>query len=319
MSDLKKAYELTASLLSHQSYQTLTQALINYFNTLNNINDVVAYEIFGDTAQNDILIRRFPVSLSEDYKDENNDLLLRYLSKHNGGVNKVNDNGQDYIFLDIHTEVPRRLILIKGQAEPKDMDSINGLYQIYANQVSLLDSKERDVLTGLPNRQTLETTLNDILSFYQKNPVSNNDLCSWLTVIDIDNFKNINDTFGHLYGDEVLIHFSTLMKKTFRYSDFLFRYGGEEFIVILNNADNTITNHTLEKFRKTVEEFNFPSGQVTISLGYTKIEPALPSTAIIEKADKAMYFAKSHGKNQVVNSTDIKDNNIPTTGEIDLF
>jgi len=238
MSDLKKAYEITSSLLSHQSYQTLTQALINYFNTLNNINDVVAYEIFGDTAQNDILIRRFPVSLSEDYKDENNDLLLRYLSKHNGGVNKVNDSGQDYIFLDIHTEVPRRLILIKGQAEPKDMDSIIGLYQIYANQVSLLDSKERDVLTGLPNRQTLENTLTDILSFYQKKPVSNNDLYSWLTVIDIDNFKNINDTFGHLYGDEVLIHFSTLMKKTFRYSDFLFRYGGEEFIFILNNADN---------------------------------------------------------------------------------
>jgi len=142
-----------------------------------------------------------------------------------------------------------------------------------------------------------------------------------LGAMDIDHFKRVNDTYGHLYGDEVLLHFAQLMERHFRYTDFLFRFGGEEFIVLLTNTDATGARRALERFRQIVSEFDFPSvGQVTVSIGFTRIEPETLPTTLVDWSDRALYYAKEHGRNQVVHYADIRPaDEGDGSSEVELF
>lgn len=318
---IKQAFKLSAMLLAHKSYQSLTYAVIHYFNSLEGIESVASYEIFGDVSdQGKFLIRRFPLSLDEDFRDNNTDLLLSLLKKSHGGLVRFEENGQSWIFLDNISGVnPRRVILLKGSVSNADLDIVEGLNQVYSGQVALLDSKERDSLTHLSNRQTLETTLNDIIVFFRGKQFNKLDKVSWLAILDIDHFKLVNDTYGHLYGDEVLVHFSNLMEKNFRHADFLFRYGGEEFVVIINNCNEEGAVFALDKFRKIVMDYQFPAGDVTVSIGYTKIDPVAPPNLLMEQADRALYHAKDNGRNQVVAYDALSVHTPNVEGEIDLF
>src|SRR3546814_19890916 len=80
----------------------------------------------------------------------------------------------------------------------------------------------------------------------------------WLAVADIDHFKRINDTLGHLYGDEVLLLLAQVMKRSFRHDDLLFRFGGEEFVIVISAPDRGSANIAFDKFRRNVETFTFP-------------------------------------------------------------
>jgi Diguanylate cyclase, GGDEF domain len=92
---------------------------------------------------------------------------------------------------------------------------------------------------------------------------------SWLGLVDIDKFKCINDNYGHLFGDEVLLLVSQLMKKSFRGTDQLFRFGGEEFVIVLDHATTEGVEVAFDRLRETIAAFEFPQvGRVTISLGY---------------------------------------------------
>lgn len=318
--EIKQIFELSAMLLAHNTYQSLTHAIIHYFHSLDGIEDVAAYEVFGDPGNSDdLLIRRFPISLDEVSRDDNVDLIIKCLKQSRGGVSRVNETEGNWIFLDVVNKVkPRRVILMKGAVSSTDMAIIDGLYRIYSNQVALLDSKERDALTHLLNRQTLDVTLNDIIVFYRGKNVRSQSKKSWLAILDIDYFKRVNDEFGHLYGDEVLLHFSRLMDKTFRHSDFLFRYGGEEFVVVINSCDEADVEHSLQRFREAVAAHQFPSGSITVSIGYTLIDPIAPPALLLEYADRALYYAKEHGRNQVKNFNTMEEA-LTKEGDIDLF
>jgi diguanylate cyclase (GGDEF)-like protein len=298
---LQKAFQLSSMLLVHKTYLSLTHAIIHYFKSLNGVEDVVAYEIFeGATAQDADSIRRFPISLDEDFRDNNSELLLNCITQSQGGVTRCEVEGIKWLFFDVAEKVkPRRIILIQGQVNEEDQTIIEGLYLVYSNQVALLDSKERDALTHLLNRQTLELTLNEIITFYRGKGLSRQLKNSWLAILDIDFFKKVNDEFGHLYGDEVLLLFAQLMEKVFRNTDFLFRYGGEEFIVILNNCDADGAHEVLERFRVAVEQYPFPSGRVTVSTGYNVVDATDSPAVLIEAADRALYYAKSNGRNRI--------------------
>ncbi|NNJ90344.1 MAG: GGDEF domain-containing protein [Gammaproteobacteria bacterium] len=318
--EVKRAFDLAASLLLHHSYQLMTHYLLSYLAERDGIKNVASYEVFGDlTRAENVMIRRFPLSLQENFKDENSELLIEMLKKSYGGISQTQKQGSNWILLEVDKVHPRRAILIEGEISDDDMDFIGGMYRVYANQVALLDSKERDVLTGLPNRQTLMATLDDVLIFHKENPPGEDNKRSWLAVLDIDHFKKINDQFGHLFGDEVLIHFATLMEKNFRYSDFLFRFGGEEFVVILNNSDDEGIAYALEKFRKAVEAFEFPSGQLTVSIGFTEIISTIPPALLLESADKALYQSKEQGRNRVTSSVRVEATTEIKSGEVDLF
>jgi diguanylate cyclase (GGDEF)-like protein len=317
---VKHSFDLAASLLAHDAFQSMTHHLLEYLAERDGINSVAAYEVFGDlTRSQDIMVRRFPLSVHGEFRDANYDLLIRMLKSSTGGINHLEEENNHWMLLDVADVRPRRCILIEGKVSNDQMDYINGMHTIYAKQIALLDSKERDGLTSLANRQTLTTTLNDVIAFLGEFPVGEDNKRSWLAVLDIDHFKKINDQFGHIYGDEVLLHFAGLMEKTFRYSDFLFRYGGEEFVVILNNCDDEGIAYALEKFRKTVETFEFPSGKVTVSIGYSEIIPSIAPSSIFESADKALYQAKDLGRNLVVRSSEADGSTNITTGEVDLF
>jgi diguanylate cyclase (GGDEF)-like protein len=178
---------------------------------------------------------------------------------------------------------------------------VTGVLRIVRNHLALLDYGERDSLTGLLNRKTFESTFGKLLvrsRALSRNPGSADP--SWLAVIDIDRFKSINDGFGHLFGDEVLLLVARLMRGTFRGADQLFRFGGEEFIVVLDRATAEGAHAAFDRLRATVEEYAFPQvGKVTVSLGYTQILPHDGPASCIERADAALYHAKHAGRNQV--------------------
>jgi diguanylate cyclase (GGDEF)-like protein len=180
---------------------------------------------------------------------------------------------------------------------------VKGILRIVRNHLSLLDYGERDTLTGLLNRKTFETSFGKLLARSQRlsrDPASS--APSWLAVIDIDHFKSINDNFGHLFGDEVLLLVARLIRNTFRGADQLFRFGGEEFIVVLDRANHDGAEHAFERLRLAVQDYMFPQvGRVTVSVGFTRIHPGDVPASCIERADAALYYAKRNGRNRSYN------------------
>ena len=172
-----------------------------------------------------------------------------------------------------------------------------------------------DALTGLYNRTTFFDSLEAVDA--ESNPLSNP---YSVAMIDIDHFKRVNDTFGHLYGDEVLIHFARLMERSFRYTDDLFRFGGEEFVVLLSTPEAAQTGGVLERFRQRVEAYEFPGvGRVTVSIGFVTSQTGILPTTLIDCADRALYVAKESGRNRVVNYADISVQAAAENGVVDLF
>ncbi len=159
---------------------------------------------------------------------------------------------------------------------------------------------ERDGLTKLFNRRSLYihgVRLFDMLIR------SGGSAC--MLMIDIDDFKKINDTFGHPVGDEVLRTLSDLLTSRFRVTDLVTRYGGEEFCVFLPNMPESAALETADTLRKRVQELEFSAGNssfhITISIGLAAYDPARHKNLdmMITDADMALYAAKNNGKNAV--------------------
>jgi len=192
---------------------------------------------------------------------------------------------------------------------------LEGMIRIYENYLFILDESEKDKLTSLYNRRTFDKKLDRLLQLQRNQQVqmiesqSDKDKRSlkphsetWLAMIDVDDFKKVNDTHGHVFGDAVLLMLSHKMKQCFRQSDYLFRFGGEEFVVILEPHPKQLAFETLDRFRQSVNDHIFPLvGNVTVSIGYARITEKDYPPAILDSADKALYYAKTHGKNCVFN------------------
>ena len=214
---------------------------------------------------------------------------------------------------------------------------IEGFTRIYNNYVVIFNESERDKLTGLYNRRTFDNKLKRLFQkkksqreLYlesEKIPerrVLSPDKFVWLAIFDIDHFKLVNDNYGHVFGDEVLLTISQLTKKCFRNSDLKFRVGGEEFVIILEPATFEMAKELLENLRKTIADHEFAQiGTVTISIGFAKIADKDYPPVILEFADKALYYAKENGRNCVHNyETLIEENKLASPkkpGDIDLF
>ncbi len=186
-----------------------------------------------------------------------------------------------------------------------------GLTEFFAQHIALLDYGETDTLTELANRKTFDKHLFEVLGRatldaenvdgqHHRRNASDDNMLYWLAVCDIDKFKLINDTYGHLIGDEVLVMLAQLMRRSFRLADQLFRFGGEEFVVVLQPTGSADAHGVFERFRADVDSFAFSRvGRVTISIGFTQLVPNDSPSEVIERADEALYYAKQHGRNQV--------------------
>ncbi len=130
-----------------------------------------------------------------------------------------------------------------------------------------------------------------------------------LIILDIDDFKKYNDTYGHLKGDNILINIANIMLNTMRKSDIVCRYGGEEFTIILPNTNKKFAIIVAERLREKIENFNFSltenqsSGKITVSIGVSTLSDDNKTIEqLIKKADNALYEAKGKGKNRVISA-----------------
>lgn len=174
------------------------------------------------------------------------------------------------------------------------------LWKVWQQLFTLVERNELDALTGLLNRVAFDNRLQEIFSQGQLANRRKEDAdARVLALIDIDHFKDVNDAYGHLYGDEVLVQLSHLMSMSFRGSDLVFRFGGEEFVVILRDCTIDKAKRILSRFRERVETHSYPRiGPKTVSIGMTAINSNELPTTILDRADKALYFGKENGRNQ---------------------
>lgn len=155
-----------------------------------------------------------------------------------------------------------------------------------------------DSLTGLPNRDSYDEHIIDSFQRWKRHstPLS-------LAVGDIDHFKRINDSFGHLAGDKVLKKVSNIFKSSIRNADFIARVGGEEFVFIFEQTSSSSAQSILEKLRKLIEDCQFfyreNKVDVTVSFGLTTIIAGDDIESLFIRADNAMYKAKNAGRNRV--------------------
>jgi diguanylate cyclase (GGDEF)-like protein len=220
------------------------------------------------------------------------------------------------------------------ETTPVEDAIINGILEVFSNYYDLLDTSQRDQLTGLFNRYSLEINLDrlwSLLSTRLKEVSSDNEdlrriktpQTYWLGVIDIDHFKKINDTYGHIIGDEVLILVARLLEKSFRQSDLLYRFGGEEFIAIIAADDVDAATLAFERARKAIGTFQFPQvGHVTLSAGFTGADPTVLPQEVISRADSSLYVAKNTGRDRICHyDTLVREGALKevATGSIDLF
>jgi diguanylate cyclase (GGDEF)-like protein len=196
---------------------------------------------------------------------------------------------------------------------------VSSVLRVYRNFQELLDYSERDTLTGLLNRKTFDEHFLRVAALRQAQVETPpglravdeaRQLCklgsSWLGVIDIDHFKRVNDNHGHLLGDEVLLLLARLMRTSFRFHDRLYRFGGEEFVVLMRCDDGQAAAAALERLRGRVQGYVFPQvGQLTISVGFTQVRSSDSPASAFDRADKAVYFAKQNGRNQVRHHADL--------------
>jgi diguanylate cyclase (GGDEF)-like protein len=166
---------------------------------------------------------------------------------------------------------------------------------------------DHDGLTRVYNRRSFDERLVEELKRHQRH---NLDLS--LLMVDLDHFKNINDSYGHLAGDMVLERTARIFEKTLRATDFIARYGGEEFVLLLPHTKIEQARMLAERVRTKIEETEMDycgtRFNITASIGVTSMRPgALESEeSILEKADKALYNAKNSGRNRVVTENENK-------------
>ncbi len=240
--------------------------------------------------------------LDAELKDKDIALIESLRSSDERTVQQTGDDGFISVFpLRIGLEFVAAIVA-EGNYRGEKSRLIDVLLEIYANIFTLLHRSAHDPLTGLLNRQTYDDRMSRLALEMADKPeqLDTDHFQKYFVMMDIDHFKKVNDTYGHLFGDEVLLNFSRLMQKNLRESDLLFRFGGEEFVVVLNNVPPETAFEVLDRFRENVASHNFPGvGKVTVSIGYTWLDLTKQTATLSARADAALYHAKRNGRNQV--------------------
>ena len=254
------------------------------------------------------ILSRAMVAIESDNRDYNHNILEQ--SKRIEDITHLDDIKRLKQALLLEVDSMRETVREK---ESRDVAKIESL----SKQVAVLNTEfhsartesERDGLTGVLNRRTFDRFLAELV---EKNTVREQDFA--LLLIDIDDFKRINDSYGHPVGDSVLAAVATKCRQSIRGEDFLARYGGEEFAIILPGVSlrNAVkkgqqicqsiaaTRYVLEG-----EDSGKPLG-LTVSIGISICGKADTVVALVNRADKALYVAKGSGKNRTCSEKDVR-------------
>ena len=214
------------------------------------------------------------------------------------------------------------VLMITPQGEARvDHTLLLALARIHENFLNLLHASDSDTLTGLFNRRKFDSQL-----FAQvADQTAKSQRLPYLALLDIDHFKQVNDGYGHIIGDEVLLMLAQRMQQFFGEDDGLYRYGGEEFAILFCTVSDEKAQAILEGFCTRIATQPFPQvGQVTVSIGFTRLGSCLVPAQVIERADKALYYSKANGRNQVNQFEALQQHGMVseaevTSGDIDLF
>ena len=216
-------------------------------------------------------------------------------------LDQANDLSNQYAYPMFGQTGVSYLLYVSGtMLDENRVRQIEILWKVWQHLYSLVERNELDALTGLLNRVAFDNRLQEIFSqghhAYRR---KDDEESRVLALIDIDHFKEVNDQFGHLLGDEVLVQLSRLMSSSFRGNDLVFRFGGEEFVVILRDCSLEYAHKILDRFRKKASAYTYPRiGHKTVSIGMTRISSSELPTTILDRADKALYFSKENGRDQ---------------------
>ena len=232
-------------------------------------------------------------------------------SKENGffprTVKKLSlEEGSCVVFVNGKTKIA---FVLSGEVSKEDREFLREVADIFffiaKREEWLISLKERekhlrfrayrDVLTGLYRREFLEELVQQ--EFYRSKRYGYH---FSVLMIDIDNFKQINDKYGHLFGDKVLRAVAGVIRKNLRKSDIAVRYGGEEFFVVLPHTDLRRAAVVAERIRKAIEETTIGGVRVTASIGVADNSFVESFRDLVQRADSALYEAKRRGKNMVV-------------------
>ncbi|MAD04970.1 GGDEF domain-containing protein [Pseudoalteromonas shioyasakiensis] len=267
----------------------------------------------------------------------NRDSVIEELSEHevNELIEKVSRNkiriSRNYGYVSTYVPIYFMgnvigVLVIESEKELSERVSMLAIYMlnIYANQVSLLYKSQLDPLTELLNRQTFDKKVIEIAS---EASLHTKELDSkyrhwYLAIVDIDHFKRVNDNYGHVIGDEVILLVAQLLKNNFRIEDYVFRYGGEEFAVLFQASDELDARNALNRFRGCVAEYPFPQvGNLTVSSGFMPVYEFEMVASLVQKADQALYHSKNSGRNCVTaySELDIQQSQPLDDDSIELF
>lgn len=173
------------------------------------------------------------------------------------------------------------------EATTADLEEANEQLKFYA---------QHDRLTGLLNRGEIERILNDVVAFVERDIYRASAI-----MIDVDHFKDVNDTYGHAYGDAVLKTIADIIHASGRKTDRIGRWGGDEFMVVLPAAGEEDAFKIAERIRSSIEKYPFEGGHpITVSIGVSEIKPEEELIQFYNRVDQALYHAKEEDRNKVI-------------------
>lgn len=329
--DLKSLLTISKSLNSTLDYNILTDSIL--YTCLGSLT-VVKAGFFSKKSidSTHFSLHRnylgFELDHNQDYSISEKDPVIEYLSRNPNchtleQLRKADAEGRFDLRalerLGPSIVVPMRAkgalngILVLGDKidgtdfSPRERDYLENIANFAAiaiHNAFLFEMTTTDMMTKLKMKHFFLNTLREKLEVCQS---QNQDLC--IIMLDIDHFKVLNDTYGHLTGDEVLKQVARVIQETVRGVDIAARYGGEEFILLLPDANLHLGHLVAERIRRSIVErptvIDGKPYPVTVSLGVAQYDPArdLTERHLIERADQALYQAKEAGRNQVKDAT----------------
>lgn len=290
---------------------TIYEDVIKYIDNHQNVDEKIFIDFLHEIAHK-ILKDKFdnPVGLDKlTFEHEYKEIAQKSLSSFtdtNNSIDVLNNTNSsmiaDYRSGAIDSErIMQKFKDIQLQVSD-EIASANKTIDTLMSEIETLEKKSiLDPLTKVYNRRALD----EYFDKHQANKHKKEDM--HVLILDIDNFKSVNDNYGHVAGDKVLIFLANLLKKILRESDKIFRYGGEEFIVAINRVDletcQKIVARILQLVRDNKLSYKDKRIHITLSVGATIFLQNDTTTTVISRADKALYEAKRSGKDQAIYKT----------------